>query len=443
MNILHITAHLGGGAGKAISGMAVQGQRQFPDRHRVLLLQEPEKSGYVQVCREGGVETQVWTGGYETLDWADVVAVSWWNHPCMARFLYEMPPFSVPLVLWSHVNGCHYPCLPSCFADAFDGILFTSPYALENPAWTDAERARIRERAQIVYGMGAFYPGAFVPKTDYKNRDHFTVGYAGTLNYGKLHPEFVEYCRSVCERVPEARFVMAGDRDRRLEQDIQSAGLAERFCFPGFVTDVPALMRSFDVFGYLLNPEHYGTTENVLLEAMACGVPVAALRQNVEQYIVPGDAGCLVETPRQYGEAMEALRGDPARRADMGRHGRMYVEKCFCTETNTAAFREACAAAAGRRGEARRFSFMGETPWQWFLLCAGEENRKRFEEIRALCHTGRPGDPAHVRALLRACPPIFKERRKSSLRHFAESYPEDRTLQMICKAMEESQNGRC
>lgn len=443
MNILHITAHLGGGAGKAISGIAVQGQRQFPDRHRVLLLQEPEKSGYVQACREGGVETLAWTGGYEALDWADAVVVSWWNHPCMARFLYEMPPLSAPLVLWSHVNGCHYPCLPFCFADAFDGILFTSPYALENPAWTEAERARIGKRAQTVYGMGAFYPEVLTPKADYKNRDHFTVGYVGTLNYGKLHPEFTAYCQEVCKSVPSARFVMAGDRDRQLERDVERAGLAARFSFPGFVADVPALMRSFDLFGYLLNPAHYGTTENVLLEAMACGVPVAALRQNVERYIIPEDAGCLVETPRQYGEAVKALRGDPAGREAMGRRGRRYVQENFCAETNTAVFRSACAAAAGRRGEARRFSFMGETPWEWFLFCAGAENRRRFEEILPHCGREDPREQALVRGMLRGCPPVFREKRKSSPRHFADIYPQDGRLQMICKAMEESQNGRC
>ena len=154
MNILHITAHLGGGAGKAISGTALQGQRQFGDTHRILLLQEPEKSGYVQACRDGGVGTAVWSGDKSQLDWADVIAVSWWNHPTMAQFLHDLPPLSTPLVLWSHVNGCHYPYLPFRLAEQFDEVLFTSPFSLENPAWTDTERLQIRERAQIVYGMG-------------------------------------------------------------------------------------------------------------------------------------------------------------------------------------------------------------------------------------------------------------------------------------------------
>lgn len=437
MNILHIAAHLGGGAGKAISGIALQGQRQFQDAHRILLLQEPEKSGYVQACLDGGVKVSVWTGDGSQLAWADVIVVSWWNHPAMARFLYKLPPLSAAIALWSHVNGCHYPYLPFRLAEAFDAVLFTSPYSLENPDWTAAQRARIRERAQIVYGMGAFDPGRMAPKTDYKNLDRFTVGYVGTLNYGKLHPEFVSYCKEVCKQVPAARFVMAGDRDRRLEHDVESAGLADRFFFPGFVSDVPALMRSFDVFGYLLNPDHYGTTENVLLEAMACGVPVAALRQNVEKYIIPENAGCLIEDSRQYGEAMKRLAGNPDRRKAMGRCGRAHVQKAFHAEANTAVFRNACMTAASRRRETQSFSFMGAAPWQWFLFCAGAENRKLFEKIQAHCDAADPQSRARVRELLRACPPIFREERKSSLRHFAAVYPEDVALRTLCEQMEE------
>ena len=431
MNILHITAHLGGGAGKAISGTALQGQRQFGDTHRILLLQEPEKSGYVQACRDGGVGTAVWSGDKSQLDWADVIAVSWWNHPTMAQFLHDLPPLSTPLVLWSHVNGCHYPYLPFRLAEQFDEVLFTSPFSLENPSWTDTERLQIRERAQIVYGMGQFSAEQFVPKEDYTNGKDFVIGYVGTLNYGKLHPEFAAYCQAVCEKIPSARFVMAGDRDLCLEHDIQSAGLADRFSFPGFVSNVPALMRSFDVFGYLLNPTHYGTTENVLLEAMACGVPVVARRQNVEQYIVPARAGYLVENARQYAEVLSQLYHDPARREQLGRQGRAYVQTAYRAETNADTFYNACRSAMRRSDGRHDFSCMGESPWEWFLFCAGK-NRRLFETVKAQCSS------EEGRELLSACPPVFREERKSSLRHFAAIYPEDVPLSMLSKMMEVS-----
>lgn len=434
MNILHIAAHLGGGAGKAISGIAIRGQRDFPDTHRIVLLQEPEKSGYVRECREHGVQVSVWNGNDAPLKWADVIVVSWWDHPVMARFLRNFPELTAPVLLWSHINGCHYPMLSYQLANAFDRVLFTSPYSLENPVWTDAEREQIRERSTLVWGIGQFAPEEIRPKAAYYDRDSFTVGYAGTLNYGKLHPQFVSYCKAVCERIPAARFVMAGDRDETLERDVRKAGLEDRVVFPGYVADVPALMRSFDVFGYLLNPEHYGTTENVLLEAMACGVPVAALQQNVEQYIVPPDAGYLVETPRQYAECLDCLRRDPALRERLGRGGRAYVIKQYSAAENTGRFRAACLGAVEAAQRKHDFSFLGDSPWDWFLYCLGGPDRQLMEQARALSAQGRTGEAG---ALLRQCAPILREERKSSLRHFAAVYPEDGTLRELKQLMEQ------
>ena len=427
MRILHIAAHLGGGAGKAISGIAVLGQQMFPDIHRVVLLQAPEKSGYVQVCEEHQISVELWKDP-TVLDWADVIVVSWWNHPTMAQFLHNIPPIHKPILLWSHVNGCHYPFLNATFAQTFDRVLLTTPYSLENRTWTPEERNTISGRAEIVYGMGSFQAVSIVPKSSFDQGAEFVVGYAGTLNYGKLHPEFVQYCMAVCERLPNARFVMAGDRDAALERDIQAAGLEDRFTFPGFVPDVPALIQTFDVFGYLLHPEHYGTTENVLLEAMAAGLPVVVRKQNVEQFIVPETAGIHVETSGEYGQALEQLHRNPAMREALGRQAREHAMRQYDAQENTVRFRSACCQA--QAGGTHDFSFLGEDAWLWFLYGLDGETRRSFEEARQ-------GTDQDIRMLLRGCPPILREERKSSLRHFAKTYPEDKILKKFEQIMED------
>ena len=435
MKILHIAAHLGGGAGKAISGLAIQDQEMFGDAHRVLLLQAPEKGGYVQECLAHNVSVDLWQGDMAALQWADVIVVSWWNHPTMARFLHCFPKLRTRLLLWSHVNGCHYPNLAVQFVQAFDGALFTSPYSLENPAWAEAERQDIRANSELVLGMGRFCVGDILPKSDYRQREPFVIGYAGTLNYGKLHPQFTSFCKAVCTQIPNVQFVMAGDRDAALEQDIQNAGLAGRFAFPGFVADVPSLMRSFDVFGYLLNPEHYGTTENVLLEAMACGVPPIVLRQNVEQFIVPSGGEYVVENPEQYGQRIAYLQQHPERRMELGRMARAHVQTNYDSARNTSRFQEMCRQALRRDAEEHDFSFLGDTPWQWFLYCLDQETRTQFE-------AASEAPEQLARTLARSCPPILREKRKSSLRHFAAVYTEDTTLQILKRWMEEENHGR-
>lgn len=429
MKILHIAAHLGGGAGKAIAGMALLGTRRFGEEHQILLLQEPEKDGFVRMCRENGIPVRVWNGDVRPLEWADAVVVSWWNHPAMARFLREFPRCAVRLVMWCHVNGCHYPHLPFSLAGAFDKVLFTSPYSLQNPNWTAEEQREMAARAEIVYGMGDFRPREIAPRTPAEGKKEFCIGYVGTLNYGKLHPDFVPFCEAACACVPEARFVMVGDRNDNLEQDIKAAGLAGRFSFPGYITDVPAAMRTFDVFGYLLNPEHYGTTENVLLEAMACAVPPVVLRQNVEQYIVPPEADFTVRSPEEYGRRMADLYRHPDAAGRLGRRAREHVLEQYDAKANADRFHGACLQVMREGKRSRDFSFLGDTPWQWFLSGLDERYRERFQAAAA----GR-GDAAE---LLRTCPAILRMERKSSLRHFAAIYPEDKVLNRLCKLMEE------
>ncbi len=411
--------------------MAVQCRRDFGDEQRILLLQAPEKTDHIQTCVENRIPAAVWDGDAALLQWADVAVVNWWNHPAMARFLAKLPRPAPPLVLWCHVNGCHYPYLPFPFTQAFDRILFTARYSLENPAWTKEERRRVEDRAGVVCGMGRFDASQIEPKREYASSGCFTVGYAGTLNYGKLHPAFLSFCQAVCARIPQARFVMAGDRSAELERDVREAGLWDRFAFPGFVSDVPALMRTFDAFGYLLNPEHYGTTENALLEAMACGVPCVVLRQNVEQFIVP--PGGLVENPAQYGECLELLQKDRDRRERLGQAARQRVLERYDAAGNAACFHRACVQAAENPQGTRDFSCLGGTPWQWFLHCLDGGTRRRFEQAL--------GCPEKARALLRACPPVLRERRKSSVRHFAALYPEDGALQFFNRQMEEMAHG--
>ena len=399
-----------------------------------MLLQEPEKDGFVQLCRENGVPVRMWNGDTRPLEWADAVAVSWWDHPVMARFLRTFPRCPVRLILWCHVNGCHYPHLPFSLAGAFDAVLFTSPYSLQNPNWTAEERREIAARSEIVYGMGDFRPQEIVPRVRAEGKNEFRVGYVGTLNYGKLHPDFVTFCRTVCESVPESRFVMVGDRNAELERDIAAAGLGERFTFPGYLSDVPAMLRTFDVFGYLLNPEHYGTTENVLLEAMACAVPPVVLRQNVEQYIVPPEEDFTVGNPVEYGRRMAELYRHPDRAEELGRRAREHVLGQYDAEKNAERFHSACRKAAGEEKSRRDFSFLGDTPWRWFLSGLDEWYRERFQAAAA----GRE-DAAE---LLRPCPAILRMERKSSLRHFAAVYPEDEVLSRLCKLMEEQHYGR-
>ena len=121
MRILHIAAHMGAGAGKAISGMAISDRES---KHRIILLDKPEKSDHIIRCRQRGIEVLICTEKEQIkreVSEADVVVVNWWHHPLTYKALAEISDIPARIVLWSHVNGLNYPVLKPEFAAANHG----------------------------------------------------------------------------------------------------------------------------------------------------------------------------------------------------------------------------------------------------------------------------------------------------------------------------------
>jgi glycosyltransferase involved in cell wall biosynthesis len=94
---------------------------------------------------------------------------------------------------------------------------------------------------------------------------------------------------------PGTRFLLAGDGPmrRRLERDVQRAGLASAFAFLGLIDNVPEAMRSAAV---LVRPSTLEGMPLAVLEAMATGLPVVATRVGGTPEIVrDGETGFLFE----------------------------------------------------------------------------------------------------------------------------------------------------
>ncbi|MEX2496040.1 MAG: TIGR03088 family PEP-CTERM/XrtA system glycosyltransferase [Woeseia sp.] len=102
--------------------------------------------------------------------------------------------------------------------------------------------------------------------------------------------------------------VMIGDgplRQTALDA-LEAAGLADAAWLPGSRDDVPALMRSLDIF--VLGSRREGIS-NTLLEAMASGLPLVATDTGGNRELVqPGLTGALVQPENREAMAGEILR---------------------------------------------------------------------------------------------------------------------------------------
>lgn len=98
--------------------------------------------------------------------------------------------------------------------------------------------------------------------------------------------------------------------------------VADRVHFLGYRRDVPALMRTADLF---LFPSRYDPFSLVLLEAMASGLPVITARTVGAAELVTPACGVVLENPNDPNALVDATRQlttDPERRKIMGRAAR-------------------------------------------------------------------------------------------------------------------------
>ena len=159
---------------------------------------------------------------------------------------------------------------------------------------------------------------------------HLRVGMVARIAPLKGQHIFLEAVSQVAERHPEAEFVIAGTplfgeegyADQIRAQAARS-GARDRIQFLGFVDDVPALLHDLDVVVHAsVQPEGFG---QVIVEAMMAGKPViaSALGGSVD-LVVDHVTGRLVPPadPQTLAETLEAMIGDPAAAAAMGRQGR-------------------------------------------------------------------------------------------------------------------------
>lgn len=433
LKVLHITVHLGGGAGKAISGLILTGKERVEST--VIVLEAPKDMLHINRLIANRIPVyieptrkviQILMGA------ADLVVINWWGHPLMVHFLKNLPAIPCRAMLWSHVNGCTYPYLDVRFLEHFGSVLFTSPFSLENPGWTFEERESVCSRSCIVYGIGDFCPEKIQPKTYYLSENQFVIGYVGTLNYAKLNPGFLDFYEAAIQENLNTKCYMLGHPEEEIKNDIEARGLREKFVFPGFVESPGEYYRKMDAFVYLLNTESYATTENSLLEAMAYGLPIIVLDHELERKIISdGINGFLVKDKKDFLSVIARLK-DREYSKEAGERARRYCIEHYSAMNNFENFYRECLKLM--EIEPDRLSFcdiLGESAFENFLHFAGSDAEIFKNYVR---------NPERYFAALKNVKPIYRQKDKGSVYQYLRYNPNDRELNLIVEGWEGNEN---
>ncbi|RMD85393.1 MAG: glycosyltransferase [Candidatus Dadabacteria bacterium] len=201
-----------------------------------------------------------------------------------------------------------------------------------------AERVyRVRpESAAVVYNG--------VDLERFQFRPPVRTGRIGTV--GRLTPQkdlgtFLEAAARVARRRPEVRFEIAGagSERARLESQARALGLSERVRFLGTTDRIERFLEGLEQF-WLTSA--WEGTPNVLLEAMAVGVPVIATAVGgVPEVVDSGRTGVLVDPGdcERIARASIDLWKQPGEAERFARAARAEVEQRFSREVMV---RETC-----------------------------------------------------------------------------------------------------
>jgi glycosyltransferase involved in cell wall biosynthesis len=184
---------------------------------------------------------------------------------------------------------------------------------VHNPTDLDAVAAAVREP---------------LAPAQQKQLAHPLIVAAGRLADAKNYPLLIDALAVLRQRVPAQLMILGeGEREAALREQVSRLGLVDNVVFCGFQRNPWKFIACADVFALSSRYEGFG---NVLIEAMACGVPVVATASPGTREIVNnGVDGLLVDAhePEMLAAALQRLLVDHALRQRMSREARRSAQK--------------------------------------------------------------------------------------------------------------------
>ena len=315
IKILHITPHLGGGVGTVVLNWLKKENEINQGFHHKIACLEENKNPMQEYFELGmSIHDGMYFNQSLLMEWvnqSDILLIHWWNHPTLFDIMVNSEFPACRLIIWNHVSALNPPYILSNklieFADRF---IFTSPVSYEAEE-TITLPDHLKEKLGVVWSSC----GAEIFK-GFKRQDHdgFNVGMTGTVDYGKLHPNFIKMCSNI--KIPSVRFIVcSGDSQERVKEDAIKLNIADRFSFNGRVPSIMPYLAIYDVFGYPLQPKHLGTCEQAIGEAMMAGVVPVVLNNAAERYIIENEVtGIIANSQDEYCRAIEYLYHNPETR---------------------------------------------------------------------------------------------------------------------------------
>jgi glycosyltransferase involved in cell wall biosynthesis len=430
--ILHLTPHLGGGVGTVVLNYLKYITEKSYNTHSIASLDTINKKAQdlLNAISIDYIES-IHTNTERLLslcEEADLVVIHWWNHPLLYDFMIrnELPPSRV--IIWSHISGFS---APQVFTETLlgypDCFVFTTPISYQTECVMNFNRSR--QIFKTIWSTGGVDQFSTLHRQEHEN---FTVGYIGTVDFAKMHPQFLAMSQKVS--IKNCRFIVCGGaNEQEIFKQAEALGIANQFEFTGYVEDIRPYLAQFDVFGYPLNPSHYGTCDQALAEAMACGIPPIVFNNKMESSMIQDHfSGLVVEDEDTYAKAIEELFKNQELYEELSKNVKQYATSHFSLQTMAESWEKCFDEVMLLPKKAKKWEgkYRGSdvTASQVFLEAIGNSEscfRHSYDEQNHSFHKQLSDTIAH----LGQRSPQWKSQTKGTPRHYVVFFPDDLLLE--------------
>ena len=329
MKILHITPHLGGGVGSTILGYLSQ-NKTF--EHEIAAFGYTmdyvlEKIESLNIPYTDNVTHEELI---KKIPYFDIVLIHQWNSPLLMDFLVRNELPSCRVVMLGHNSGFD---APNIYTEKI--LMYPDIFAFTTALSYEAvDVAELEDKSRL---FNVWSTDGVDEYKDVETKKHkgFIIGYVGTVDYAKLHPDFLEMCKGI-DFIPHLKFVVVGGtHQKEIQAQADEMGIGDKFEFPGYVPKSTLIdyLETFDIFGYPLAPYHYGTCDLVLQIAMASGVVPVVFDNAMEKLFVKNNkTGLIVKDKKGYVQAIKDLYNNINWRKQLGKSAKIDAIKRFTLE---------------------------------------------------------------------------------------------------------------
>ena len=191
----------------------------------------------------------------------------------------------------------------------------------------------------------------FAPASENNHNDSVRVAFVGRLVANKGPQFLIEAAPRILRECSRAEFMFVGEGPLldRLQTRAKQLGIGHKVHFLGMVPTMPQFLKSCDI---LVRPSLTEGMPLVVLEAMACAVPIVASEVGgTPELLLHGEVGFLTRPMniQDLAQYVGKLAADDALRSRMAKKARRFVEDHFTWRENALQVAKIYDSISGRR----------------------------------------------------------------------------------------------